>query len=190
MQHSINTPLKESDLLKLSVGDLVLLTGKIYTARDAAHKKLKELIEKGDFDLFELNGAVIYYCGPTPAPPGRVIGSAGPTTSYRMDPYVPLLLSKGVKGFIGKGKRSIEVKVSLSKFKGIYFIATGGAGALLSTKVKSSKLIAFPDLGPEAIYELEVENFPLIVGIDFEGNDIYEIGPEEARKLISQANTL
>jgi fumarate hydratase subunit beta len=188
MEHKIITPLKEKDLEILRAGDSVLLTGEIYTARDAAHKKLKELLESKIFDLFQLEGSIIYYCGPTPAPPGRVIGSAGPTTSTRMDPYVPLLLSNGVKGFIGKGKRSIDVKEALIKYKGVYFIATGGAGALLSTKIKSSELVAFPELGPEAIYRLTVEDFPLIVGIDIYGNDIYEIGPEEARKFLKELN--
>jgi len=189
MKYFLKTPLKTEDLEPLRAGDGIYLSGTVYTARDAGHRKIKELLEKGTFDLFPLEGAVIYYCGPSPTPPGRVIGSAGPTTSYRMDPFVPLLLSKGVKGFIGKGKRGKEVIEALVKYKGVYFIATGGAGALLSTKVLSQRLVAFPELGPEAIYELEVCEFPLTVGIDTEGNDIYELGPKEAQRLLNKQNT-
>ncbi|HOK23217.1 MAG TPA: FumA C-terminus/TtdB family hydratase beta subunit [Candidatus Hydrothermia bacterium] len=176
--YDLRVPFVEKGIVEaLKAGDKISLTGTIYTARDAAHKRIKQELEEGSFHYFPLTGAVIYYCGPTPAPPGRVIGSAGPTTSYRMDPYVSLLVQHGVKGFIGKGKRSQEVKEVLKTHGGVYLIATGGAGALLSTRILSAKVIAYPDLGPEAIFEFYVKDFPVIVGIDTHGNDIYEIGP-------------
>ncbi|MDI6851400.1 MAG: Fe-S-containing hydro-lyase [bacterium] len=181
-------PAKKEEILNLKVGERVLLNGTIYTARDAAHKRILNELERGEFNLFPLNGAIIYYCGPSPAPPGRIIGSAGPTTSYRMDPYVPILLKHGVHGFIGKGKRSQKVREALRKFGGVYFIATGGAGALLSTKIVGSKVIAYEDLGPEAIYAFQVADFPVIVGIDANGNDIYEIGPQNYKNQTNQQN--
>ncbi len=177
-EYRLKTPLSKEELLKVRAGDRILLTGTIYTARDAAHKRMKEEIEKGNFCLFPLEGAIIYYCGPTPTPPGKIVGAAGPTTSYRMDPYVPFLLKRGVSAFIGKGKRGEEVKEALKEYGGVYLIATGGAGALLSKRIKGSTMVGYEDLGPEAIYKFEVEDFPLIVGIDTFGNDIYEIGPE------------
>jgi fumarate hydratase subunit beta len=188
-ERRLTLPIEKETLLNLKAGDRVFLTGVIYTARDAAHKRIVEELEKHIFSLFPLKGAIIYYCGPSPAPPGRVIGSAGPTTSYRMDPYVPILLQHGVYGFIGKGKRGKEVRNALRKFGGVYFIATGGAGALLSTKIVHSTIVGYEDLGPEAIYELHVVDFPVIVGIDAEGNDIYELGPQNFKTQISQLDT-
>ncbi|HDD43772.1 MAG TPA: Fe-S-containing hydro-lyase [Candidatus Desulfofervidus auxilii] len=172
----ITTPLTESLLNGLKVGDKVLLNGIIYTARDAAHKKLVELIKNNKPLPFSLEGQVIYYVGPTPAPPGRPIGSAGPTTSSRLDPYTPILLSVGLKGMIGKGKRGKEVIEAIKKYKAIYFVTIGGAGALLSQCILEAKIIAYPELGPEAIYKLKVKDFPLFVANDIEGNDLYEIG--------------
>jgi fumarate hydratase subunit beta len=188
-ERRLTLPIEKETLLNLKAGDRVFLTGVIYTARDAAHKRIVEELEKHTFGLFPLEGAIIYYCGPSPAPPGRVIGSAGPTTSYRMDPYVPILLQHGVYGFIGKGKRGEEVRNALRKYGGVYFIATGGAGAILSTKIVRSTIVGYEDLGPEAIYALHVVDFPVIVGIDAEGNDIYELGPQNFKTGISQLNT-
>lgn len=169
----LSTPLKDEDILKLKTGDQVLLSGKIYTARDAAHKKLLADLEAGKDSPFELEGSVIYYVGPSPAPPGRPIGSAGPTTSYRMDTYAPTLHSMGVKASIGKGKRGDAVKDALKEHKGVYFGATGGAGALLSQRIVSAKVLAYEDLGPEAIRELEVKDFPLLVVNDSYGGELY-----------------
>ena len=169
----ITTPLDEKTIRALKAGDEVLLSGTIYTARDQAHVRLCEIIKNGDNLPVDLKGQAIYYCGPTP-PGKRVIGACGPTTSGRMDPFTPVLLERGVKALIGKGRRSPEVAKALKRFRGVYLLAPGGAGAFLSEKVKSCRLIAFEDLGPEAIYELVVEDFPLVVGIDASGKDIYE----------------
>ena len=169
------TPLKDEDILKLKTGDKVLLSGKIYTARDAAHKRLLADIEAGEKPPFELQGAVIYYVGPSPAPPGRPIGSAGPTTSYRMDTYAPRLHAMGVKASIGKGKRGDAVRDALKEHRGVYFGATGGAGALLSQRITSARVLAYEDLGPEAIRELEVEDFPLLVVNDAFGGELYAV---------------
>lgn len=169
----LTTPLTEKDILKLKSGDRVLLSGKIYTARDAAHKRLLADMEKGGRPPFELEGAVIYYVGPSPAPPGRPIGSAGPTTSYRMDTYAPALHEMGVRASIGKGKRGEEVRQALKDSKGVYFGATGGAGALLSQRIVSSRVLAYDDLGPEAVRELEVLDFPLLVVNDCFGGELY-----------------
>lgn len=169
----LTTPLKDEDILKLKTGDKVLLSGKIYTARDAAHKRLLADLEAGKDSPFELMGSVIYYVGPSPAPPGRPIGSAGPTTSYRMDTYAPTLHSMGVKASIGKGKRGDAVKDALKEHKGVYFGATGGAGALLSQRIVSARVLAYEDLGPEAIRELEVKDFPLLVVNDSFGGELY-----------------
>ncbi len=179
----LKTPLTENDVARLKSGDRVLLSGVVYTARDAAHKRLIESIQQGAPLPFKLEGAVIYYCGPSPAPPGRVIGAAGPTTSYRMDPYTPELLKLGLKGTIGKGQRSDYVKEALVRYRAVYFAATGGAGALLSMRIRSAKVIAYPDLGPEAVRELVVEDFPLIVVNDIYGNDLYEEGKRKYRSL-------
>lgn len=170
----LHTPLRVEDLEKLRAGDRVLLSGKIYTARDTAHKRMAGQIEADEPLPIELEGQVIYYCGPTPARPGKPIGSAGPTTSCRMDPYTPRLLELGLKGMIGKGKRSPAVIEAIRKFRAVYFGATGGAGALLSKRIKSARVIAYEDLGPEAIRELEVEDFPVVVINDTRGDDLYD----------------
>ncbi|MBU4252054.1 MAG: FumA C-terminus/TtdB family hydratase beta subunit [Candidatus Omnitrophica bacterium] len=169
----INTPLDLNKIKSLKAGQEVCLTGIIYTARDQAHKRLLELIKKGKRLPLDLKGAIIYYCGPAKTPKGKIIGSCGPTTSSRMDEFTPFLLAKGLKGMIGKGSRSQEVKEAIKKHKGIYFITYAGCGALLSKYVRSVKTVAYGDLGPEAILKLEVENFPLIVAIDVNGGCIY-----------------
>ncbi len=184
METILTPPLSNKDLENLKAGDLVYFTGIIYTARDAAHKKLVEMLQKGDNLPFDINGAVIYYAGPTPAKPGKPIGSAGPTTSGRMDAYAPILIEKGLKGMIGKGSRNQQVIDACVKFKAVYFGATGGAGALIAKSIKSSKIVAFEDLGPEAIRELQVENFPAIVVHDIYGNDLYKSGSEKYKKDI------
>jgi fumarate hydratase subunit beta len=170
---SIKTPLTIDVRKRLKAGDEVLLSGTILTARDAAHKRLSEIIKKGKPLPLNLKDAIIYYCGPTPARPGRAIGSCGPTTSSRMDAFTPQLIRLGLSGMIGKGDRSEEVIDVVKKNKCVYFLAIGGIGALLSTKVKSAKAILFTDLGPEAVYKLEVKDFPLLVGIDSKGRNIY-----------------
>ncbi len=169
----IELPLKEDDILSLKVGEWVELSGPCYSARDSAHKRIFEALEKGERLPINLKGSTIYYMGPTPTPPGRVIGSCGPTTSKRMDPFTPRFLSFGVKGFIGKGKRGKEVREAIEKFKGIYFVTIGGAGAYLSEKIKDMKLVAYEDLGPEAIYYLELYRFPVMVAIDSYGEDFF-----------------
>lgn len=174
MMKRIKAPLTKETIQKLKAGDLVLISGTIYTARDAAHKKLDELIFKGMPLPFDLKGAVVYYVGPSPAKPGKPIGSSGPTTSSRMDVLTPILLKNGLKGMIGKGRRSKEVRSAIRRHKAVYFAATGGAGALLGKKVKECDLIAFFELGTEAIYKLKVENFPAVVINDSYGNDLYE----------------
>jgi len=172
-EHIINTPLTDETVAKLRAGDRVFINGEIYTARDAAHKRLIELIKQGDKLPFQMEGQIIYYAGPAPAKPGYVIGPVGPTTSGRMDSYTVPLLSRGLKGMIGKGVRSQEVVDGISQYKAVYFAAVGGAAALLSRRVKKVELIAYPDLGPEALYRLEVEEFPVIVINDIYGNDLY-----------------
>jgi len=182
MVKKITTPLTEETIRDLKTGDMVEITGVIYTARDAAHKRLVELIEKGENLPFSLEGAVIYYVGPTPPKPGAVIGSAGPTTSYRMDKYAPLLVEKGLKGMIGKGQRSQDVRDDIIKNKAVYFASIGGAAALLSRHIKSAEIIAYEDLGPEAVRKLYVENFPAIVVNDIYGGDLYEEGKKRYKK--------
>lgn len=174
MDKHITTPIDTSKVIALKAGDYVYLTGKIYTARDAAHKRMFEALQQKEELPFDIINQVIYYLGPTPAREGQVIGSAGPTTSSRMDKYTPSLLNLGLKGMIGKGKRNDDVIDSMRKNKAVYFAAIGGAGALLSKCIKSSKVIAYEDLGTEAIRELWVENLPVIVVIDSEGNNFYE----------------
>lgn len=169
-------------VMKLRIGDRVLITGKILTGRDSAHKRLYDLIQKGEALPVDIKGQVIYYVGPAPAKPGYVIGSAGPTTSYRMDPYAPLLMEHGLKGMIGKGVRSETVRRAMQKYKAVYFAATGGAGALIAKNIKSARIIAYEDLGPEAIRELEVENFPVIVANDAFGGDLYQEGMKKYRR--------
>ncbi len=177
--YHLTTPLSEEDVRKLKAGDVVYLSGILYTARDAAHKRLVELLEKGEELPFPIEGSVIYFVGPTPPKPGEPIGSAGPTTSYRMDSYSPTLLKHGSRGMIGKGKRNQEVKDACVKYGGVYFGATGGAGALLGKKIKEAKVIAYEELGPEAIRELVVEDFPVTVVNDTYGNDLYQMGREK-----------
>lgn len=176
MAKRISTPLNSSAVAGLRAGDDVLITGNIYTARDAAHKRMLSLINEGKPLPFDIKGAVVFYVGPTPAKPGNVIGSAGPTTSGRMDTYSPRLMEEGMRGMIGKGKRSQEVKDAMVKYKAVYFAALGGGGALASKSVKKAKLVAYEDLGPEAIVELYVEDFPVIVVNDIYGGDAYEEG--------------
>lgn len=175
MEKKIKAPLVEEEIKELKAGDYVYITGTIYTARDAAHKRMYETLEKGEALPIELNGNVIYYMGPSPAREGRPIGSAGPTTSSRMDKYAPKMLDLGLKGMIGKGKRSEEVREAIVRNGCVYFAAVGGAGALLSKSIKKSEVIAYDDLGTEAIRKLEVEDFPAIVVIDSEGNNLYEM---------------
>jgi fumarate hydratase subunit beta len=175
MTISIKAPLTKEITATLHAGDEVELSGIIYTARDAAHKRLFELLTQGKPLPLDLKNQVLYYVGPAPARPGRPIGSAGPTTSARMDPYTPDLLKKtGLAGLIGKGERSVEVVKAIIEYKAVYFAAIGGAGALLAQCIKKCDLICYKDLGPEAIYKLEVENFPLIVAIDSNGNSLYK----------------
>lgn len=179
----IKPPLTDEVIESLKVGDQVLISGIIYSARDLAHKRLVEAIEKGEKLPFELKGAIIYYVGPAPAKPGYPIGPAGPTTSGRMDPYTPILLANGLKGMIGKGNRSEEVKKAMMKYKGVYFGAIGGVAALTMKKIKQAKVIAYEDLGPEAISELVVEDFRVIVVNDVYGNDLYELGVKKYCKI-------
>ena len=176
MAISVKTPLSHEDARSLKAGDSVLLTGTIYTARDAAHKRLCELVAQGKELPMDIQDAVIYFVGPTPAKPGQAIGSAGPTTSYRMDAYSPTLIAQGQTGMIGKGKRGPEVIAAMKEHGAVYFGAIGGCGALLSKCIKKSEIVAYEDLGAEAIRRLEVEDFPVIVIIDSEGNNLYETG--------------
>ena len=169
----LTTPLQPETIEKLKIGDKVFISGIIYTARDAAHKRLVQLIQSGRELPFDLAGQIIYFVGPAPAKPGEVIGSAGPTTSYRMDPYSPVLLDNGLKGMIGKGPRSKEVIASILRNKAIYFAAVGGAAVVMADCVKSVEIIAYPELGPEAVRKLQVENMPVFVATDTMGNDIY-----------------
>ncbi|MDR3161931.1 MAG: Fe-S-containing hydro-lyase, partial [Spirochaetaceae bacterium] len=178
MEHRISLPLTKEKAASLAAGDQVYLSGTVYTARDAAHKRLIELLDAGQPLPFPLEDAVIYYVGPTPAAPGQIIGSAGPTTSYRMDAYAPRLLDLGVRGMIGKGKRSAEVVEAIQRAGAVYFGAIGGAGALLSECIKAAEIIAFPDLGTEAVRRLRVEDFPVVVVIDRHGNNLYQRGRE------------
>lgn len=181
MEKKIRTPLEGDVIRLLGAGEKVLLSGYIYTARDAAHKRFAETIKAGGQLPLELKGQVIYYCGPSPAPPGRVIGSCGPTTSSRMDAYAPKLISLGLKGMIGKGRRSPAVRDAMKQHEAVYFGATGGAGALISRSVISAEVIAYEDLGPEAVVRLEVRDMPLFVINDIYGNDLYETGVERYR---------
>jgi len=172
----LTTPLTDEMISSLKIGDKVLINGVIYTARDAAHKRLIDLLDAGKSLPFDIRGQIIYYVGPSPARPGRVIGAAGPTTSYRMDPYAPRLIELGLKGMIGKGKRSSKVKEAMIKYKAVYLGATGGAGALISKAIKAAEVIAYEELGPEAIRRLVVEKFPTVVINDTTGGDLYEEG--------------
>ncbi len=178
----INTPITEQDIESLETGDMVYISGTIYTARDAAHKRLYEAIQAHQKIPVDLKDNIIYYLGPSPAREGQVIGSAGPTTSSRMDKYTPLMLEHGLKGMIGKGKRSEQVITSMVENKAVYFAAIGGAGALLSKCIKKAEVIAYEDLGTEAIRKLEVEKLPVIVVIDSKGNNLYETAAEQYRR--------
>ncbi len=179
----LSLPLDKKEISKLKAGDILFLSGPLYTARDAAHKKLVSMIKNGEKLPIELEGETIYYAGPCPARPGEIIGSAGPTTSGRMDRYAPLLLKNGLVGMIGKGKRTKEVTETIIETKGIYLGATGGAGALISQCIKKAEVVAFLELGTEAIRRIYVENFPVIVLTDSLGNDLYEIGKEKYCKI-------
>ena len=174
----ITTPLSDEVVKSLKIGDKVSITGVIYTARDAAHKRLVELIEQGKDLPFDLPGQIIYYVGPAPAKPGYAVGSAGPTTSYRMDAYAPTLIAKGLKGMIGKGTRDKNVQDAMVKYGAVYFAAVGGAGALISKSIVKAEVIAYPELGAEAVRRMEVKDFPAIVAIDAGGDDLYIKGKE------------
>ncbi|MDR2697776.1 MAG: Fe-S-containing hydro-lyase [Holophagales bacterium] len=180
--HHIQTPLTPEAVSGLSTGDEVLLSGTIYTARDQAHSRLCVLLDKGEALPIDLKGTIIYFAGPTPTPPGKAVGSVGPTTSGRMDAFSPKLIRAGLKGMIGKGSRSPEVIEAMKSNGAVYFAATGGAGALIAQRVKSSTCVAYQELGPEAIYKMEVQDFPLVVAIDSKGENLYIRGPEEYRK--------
>lgn len=178
-EYKLNTPLTPEIINKLKAGDLVQITGQIITARDAAHKKLIELLAKGAKLPVNIEGQIIYYVGPSPTKPGAIIGSAGPTTSGRMDAYTPTLISLGLKGMIGKGSRTPEVKEAMKKYGAVYFAAVGGAAALIAKRIKKAEIIAYPELGPEAIHLLEVEDLPVIVVNDAHGGDLYQEGVEK-----------
>ena len=184
MRKKVTTPLTDEAVKDLRAGDAVEITGVVYQARDAAHKRLVALIENGEELPFELEGAVVYYMGPSPAKPGNVIGSAGPTTSGRMDAYTPLLLEHGLKGMIGKGLRTAEVKAAMQEHPAVYFAATGGAGALLAQRIVANEVIAWPELGAEAVARLEVVDFPVVVVNDCYGGDLYESGRAEYEKTV------
>lgn len=179
MVKRINLPITEEQLINLNAGDMILLSGTIYSARDAAHKRLMDLLDKGEELPIEIENQFIYYVGPSPEKPGQVIGSAGPTTSYRMDPYAPKLLDIGLKGMIGKGARNQDVIDAIIRNKAVYLGAIGGAAALISKCIKEARVVAYDDLGAEAIRELKVEDMPLTVIIDSKGNNLYEIGKEQ-----------
>jgi fumarate hydratase subunit beta len=181
--HKATPPFTSEDVARFNAGDIVLLTGTIYTARDAAHKRIVGLLDNGEAPPFELKGSVIYYVGPTPAKPGYVIGSAGPTTSYRMDPYTPRMLECGVKMLIGKGSRNAEVREALKLRQGVYCAAIGGAAALLAERITGCEVIAFPELGAEAVRKLTVSDFPVIVVNDIAGNDLNEQGVKQYRSI-------
>lgn len=182
MEKYITAPINDEITKELQSGDYVYITGTIYTARDAAHKRMFEAMQEGQNPPFSLKNNIVYYLGPSPAKEGQVIGSAGPTTSSRMDKYTPLLLDNGLKGMIGKGKRSKEVIDSIQNNNAVYFAAVGGAGALLSKCIKKSEVIAYDDLGTEAIRKLEVENLPVVVVVDLQGNNLYETATKKYEK--------
>ena len=179
-EHQLTTPLTDQDIEKLRVGDVVFVSGTIYTGRDAAHKRIVQALDEGKDAPFDLKGALIYYVGPSPAPPGRPIGAAGPTTSYRMDSYAPRLHALGLKATIGKGKRSDEVKKAMCEHKAVYLGATGGAGALLAQRITAAEVIAYEDLGPEAVRKLTVDKFPLLVINDCHGGELYAVPDRKA----------
>ena len=172
----LTPPLSDEDVKGLQAGDRVLISGVIYTGRDAAHKRLIDLVKSGEILPIDIRGQIIYYVGPSPAKPGMAVGAAGPTTSYRMDAYAPELIRLGLKGMIGKGARNQPVRDAMVKYKAVYFAAIGGAGALMAQAIKKAEIVAYEDLGPEAIRRMEVEEFPVIVVNDVQGNDLYEQG--------------
>jgi fumarate hydratase subunit beta len=180
--YHLEPPLSADDVKILRYGDPVLITGFIYTARDSAHKRLIRQMDAGEELPIPIKGEIIYYVGPSPTRPGRIFGSAGPTTSYRMDPYTPRLLQRGLKAMIGKGRRSKEVRKAIQRHKAVYLAAIGGAGAMISMAVKSAEVVAYDDLGPEAIFKLKVEEFPAIVINDIVGNDLYISGQKMYQK--------
>jgi fumarate hydratase subunit beta len=181
MVKKIKLPLNDKTISALKTGDAVLLSGVLYTARDAAHKRMLEALERGEPLPFDIKGQTLYYVGPSPAPPGRAIGSAGPTTSTRLDAYTPRLLALGLKGMVGKGPRSAEVRDAMKKNKAVYLAAVGGTGALLSKSIVKAEVVAYADLGPEAALRLEVKDFPAIVINDIYGGDLYEEGRTKFR---------
>ena len=178
----IETPLTTEKVEQLRISDRILLSGFIYSARDAAHHLLVELLKKGESLPFDISGQVIYYVGPTPPKPGQAVGAAGPTSSYRMDAYAPLLMEKGLKGMIGKGARNQAVKDAMEIHKAVYFAAIGGAGALISQSILSAEVVAYPELGTEAVRKMRVKDFPLIVANDSHGGDLYETGSKTYRR--------
>jgi fumarate hydratase subunit beta len=178
----LTPPLRDEDVEKLRIGDRILISGILFTGRDAAHKRMVDLLDRGRELPFDIRGQVIYYVGPSPPRPGLPIGAAGPTTSYRMDAYSPRLMEQGLKGMIGKGMRSKAVIDAMKRYRSIYMAAVGGAGALLSKCIKKADVIAYEDLGPEAIRRLEVEDFPVILVNDIRGNDLYEAGTKQYEK--------
>lgn len=182
MEKQIQIPIQKATIRELKAGDYVYLTGEIYTARDAAHKRMNEVLEKNEKLPVNIEDKIIYYMGPSPAREGKIIGSAGPTTASRMDKYTPRLMDLGLSGMIGKGKRSQEVIDAIIRNEGIYFAAVGGAGALLSKCIKKSEVVAYDDLGTEAIRRLEIENFPVIVVVDSRGNNLYETAIEKYKE--------
>jgi fumarate hydratase subunit beta len=179
---TLTTPLREEDVDRLKTGDRILISGAVYTARDAAHKRMIDQLDRGEKLPFDVRGQIIYYVGPSPARPGRPIGAAGPTTSYRMDAYSPRLMEEGLKGMIGKGMRSAEVIDAMKRYRCVYMAAVGGAAALLSRCIKSAEVIAYEDLGPEAVRRLEVEDFPVILVNDVRGHDLYEEGARKYQR--------
>ena len=181
MEKKITLPITDEDIKNLKAGDSVLLTGSIITGRDAAHKRLYELIQKGEKLPVDIKGELIYYVGPAPAKPGYAVGPAGPTSSYRMDKYAPSLLDLGLKGMIGKGARNKEVVDAIVRNKGVYLVAIGGAAALIAKSIKSEAILCYEDLGTEAVRRYEVEDFPCIVAIDSNGNNVYETEPQKYR---------
>ena len=187
-EHRIQLPLTEESIDMLRAGDYVYLTGAIYTARDAAHRRMLEALSKGESLPLDIRGQVIYYVGPTPAKPGAVIGSAGPTTSIRMDPYTPSMLEAGLKGIIGKGGRGPKVREALQNHRAVYFIAVGGAGALLSKQIRNVEVVAYEDLGTEAMRRLEIEDFPVVVTMDSHGRSVHDevtsVSKEALERLI------
>lgn len=182
MEKKIKLPITDEDIKNLKAGDSVLLTGSIITGRDAAHKRLYELIQNGEKLPVDIKGELIYYVGPAPAKPGHAVGPAGPTSSYRMDKYAPSLLDLGLKGMIGKGARNKEVVDAIVRNKGVYLVAIGGAAALIAKSIKSEEILCYEDLGTEAVRRYEVEDFPCIVAIDSNGNNVYETEPPKYRK--------